>query len=103
MIRYCPDPSVTADRVFSMSAGLAASTLTPGNTAPDASWTVPVRAAWAKTVPGRRRTARIARHFAEVRITNLLRTRTAKERSYERVSSGARRQESNDCMQGGQG
>src|SRR5262252_1794579 len=37
MIRYWPDPSVVAERVFSMSAGLAASTTTPGSTAPDGS------------------------------------------------------------------
>ena len=36
-IRYCPVPSVTAERVFSISAGLAASTVTPGRTAPDVS------------------------------------------------------------------
>ena len=39
--------SLTAERVFSMSAGLAASTVTPGSTAPDASLTVPERATWA--------------------------------------------------------
>jgi hypothetical protein len=37
MMRYCPVPSVTAERVFSISAGLDASTVTPGSTAPDAS------------------------------------------------------------------
>ena len=40
-MRYCPDPSVTTDRTFSVSAVLAASTETPGSTAPDASFTVP--------------------------------------------------------------
>ena len=30
MIWYGPDPSVTVDRVFSISAGLEASTVTPG-------------------------------------------------------------------------
>ena len=34
-MRYCPVPSVTTERTFSMSAGLAASTVTPGRTAPD--------------------------------------------------------------------
>ncbi len=38
-IRNCPVPSVTAVRVFSMSTGLAASTVTPGSTAPEASFT----------------------------------------------------------------
>ena len=36
---YWPALSVTADRVFSISAGLDASTVTPGSTAPDASLT----------------------------------------------------------------
>src|SRR4051812_13980675 len=49
--RYCPVPSVIAVRVFSMSAGLAASTVTPGRTAPDGSFTVPAidACAWAAT------------------------------------------------------
>ena len=47
MIRYCPIPSVTTVRTFSMSAGLAASTVTPGRTAPDASLTTPVMDDWA--------------------------------------------------------
>src|SRR3954467_1523194 len=68
MMRYCPVPSVTAARVFSISAGLAASTVTPGSTAPDASRTVPVRDACANTVAGMRMTARAARHFVRVRI-----------------------------------
>src|SRR5262249_4539976 len=41
MILYCPEASVTADRVRSISAGLLTSTVTPGSTAPDASLTVP--------------------------------------------------------------
>src|SRR6266852_6169824 len=40
-IRYCPAPSLAADRTFSINAGLAASTVTPGITAPVASLTVP--------------------------------------------------------------
>src|SRR5947208_15235935 len=72
MIRYCPLPSVMAVRVFSMSAGLAASTVTPGSTAPDGSLTVPVREACANTVAGRRKTTRIDRHFAKVRIPPVL-------------------------------
>ena len=46
-MRYWPEPSVTAVRTFSMSAGLAASTVTPGSTAPDVSFTTPVIDAWA--------------------------------------------------------
>src|SRR5215475_13091727 len=45
-IRYWPVLSVTTSRDFSMSAGLDASTLTPGMTAPDASLTMPARAGW---------------------------------------------------------
>src|SRR5688500_7930137 len=41
MIRNSPLPSVTAVRTFSISAGLAASTVTPGSTAPDVSLTTP--------------------------------------------------------------
>ena len=43
-IRYTPAPSVTAERTFSINAGLAASTVTPGSTALEASRTVPVKA-----------------------------------------------------------
>ena len=45
IIRKRPSLSVVAMRTFSMSAGLAASTVTPGSTAPDASLTTPVRVA----------------------------------------------------------
>ena len=38
---YRPSPSVTTLRTFSMSAGLEASTVTPGSTPPDASLTTP--------------------------------------------------------------
>ena len=41
MIRYSPFSSETALRTFSISTGLAASTVTPGSTAPDVSFTVP--------------------------------------------------------------
>jgi hypothetical protein len=43
-IVYRPAPSVTTDRDFSMSTGLAASTVTPGSTAPLASLTTPENA-----------------------------------------------------------
>src|SRR5438876_11948851 len=42
MMRYCPDASLTAVRTFSIRAGLDASTVTPGSTAPDESLTTPV-------------------------------------------------------------
>src|SRR6266545_1672849 len=51
-IRYCPVPSVTTERAFSISAGLLASTVTPGSTAPDGSLTTPVIEAWAKAAEG---------------------------------------------------
>src|SRR5665213_426549 len=40
-ILNCPAPSVTTVRVFSIKAGLEASTVTPGMTAPDVSRTIP--------------------------------------------------------------
>src|SRR5437762_6351236 len=52
MMRYWPLPSVTAERTFSMSAALAASTVTPGRIAPDVSFTTPVMDAWAYAVAG---------------------------------------------------
>src|SRR5688572_6291111 len=51
-IRYCPPPSVTTVRTFSMSTGLLASTVTPGSTAPDVSFTVPVIVACANAMVG---------------------------------------------------
>src|SRR5215470_14349435 len=42
-MRYCPVSSVTPVRTFVMSAGLDASIVTPGSTAPDVSRTVPAR------------------------------------------------------------
>src|SRR5688572_25795064 len=54
-IRYWPDPSLTADRTFSISTGLAASTVTPGKIPPDVSLTTPVMAACASTTDGRSR------------------------------------------------
>jgi hypothetical protein len=41
MILYCPWPSVVAERVFSINASLATSTVTPGRTAPEVSLTTP--------------------------------------------------------------
>ena len=41
-MRYWPVPSDTAERVFSVRAGLATSTVTPGRIAPDESLTTPV-------------------------------------------------------------
>src|SRR2546423_13749199 len=52
VIRYWPVPSLTTVRVFSMRTGLAASTLTPGRTAADASRITPAIVAWANTTLG---------------------------------------------------
>src|SRR5580765_2371926 len=71
--RYAPLPSVTTDRVFSMRAGLAASTVTPGSTAPDESLTLPARPACANTTEGRTSTQeRTAKPIANLRILCLL-------------------------------
>src|SRR5678815_3407306 len=51
-MRYWPVPLVTVVRTFSISAGLAASTVTPGSTAPDASRTTPVSDACAAATLG---------------------------------------------------
>src|SRR5207244_1011414 len=47
-----PEPSVVTLRVFSIRAGLEASTVTPGSTAPDVSLTVPAMDAWPKADAG---------------------------------------------------
>jgi hypothetical protein len=71
VIRYWPESSVTAVRTFSMSAGLAASTVTPGSTPPDASRTVPVSDACANADTGSSsRNATIARCLAVLRMNN---------------------------------
>src|SRR4030095_8224336 len=72
MIWYWPEPSVTVVRIFSMSTGLAASTVTPGSTAPDVSFTTPVMDAWANAAVGRTASRKSA---AATRIsTRLIRT-----------------------------
>jgi hypothetical protein len=52
-MRYWPVLSVTAVRVFSISAGLDVSTVTPGRTAPEASLTMPASVACAYPDEGR--------------------------------------------------
>jgi hypothetical protein len=44
MIRYCPEASLLVDRTFSIRAGLLASMVTPGRTAPVLSVTMPATA-----------------------------------------------------------
>src|SRR6476469_4949809 len=74
-MRYCPVPSVITVRVFSMSAGLVASTVTPGRTAADASLTTPAIDAWAKAKLGSSQIAAAAATMFTTRyIANLLRT-----------------------------
>ena len=53
-MRYWPLPSVTTVRTFSIRAGLLASTVTPGRTAPEVSRTVPVMVACAYASVGSR-------------------------------------------------
>ena len=53
-ILNCPCSSVTTDRVRSISAGLAASTVTPGRTAPVSSLTTPAMELCANDVAGTR-------------------------------------------------
>ena len=68
------EETVTVDRTFSISAGLAASTVTPGRTAPDASRTTPVTLLCAHAEAERRRNdAAIRRHgIRRISITPLL-------------------------------
>src|SRR4051794_20249405 len=51
-MRYSPFASVVTDLTFSISAGLLASTVTPGSTAPVASFTTPAKALCARAVAG---------------------------------------------------
>src|SRR5678815_1326115 len=59
-MRYWPAPSLTLVRTFSISAGLDASILTPGSTAPDVSRTTPA-IDWAAARAGITTTAAAAR------------------------------------------
>ena len=56
-MRYWPPSSLTTERILSISTGLAASTVTPGSTPPEASLTTPVMAACAYAAAGKSRTA----------------------------------------------
>src|SRR6185436_9789720 len=70
---YWPVSSVTTERTFSISAGLDASTVTPGSTAPDASLTTPAIVAWAYVTAGVKAITAIHRHrvasFASARMS----------------------------------
>src|SRR5262245_19275594 len=73
---YAPSPSVTAVRVFSISEGLEADTVTPARPAPVASFTLPeIVALWlcttiasgrAAAIPGWSRTAHETRNHARM-------------------------------------
>jgi hypothetical protein len=52
MMRYAPFESVLTERTRSMRTGLDTSTVTPGRTAPEVSFTTPAIDAWAKTNTG---------------------------------------------------
>ena len=71
-MRYWPAPSVTAVRAFSIRTGLVASTVTPGRTAPDASFTTPAMDACAYADSGSARiietTSRICRDLSMRRL-----------------------------------
>src|SRR5688500_2341253 len=69
MILYWPAPSVTTDRTFSIKAELAASTVTPGRTAPDVSRATPAMDACADAAAGTR-----TRHTIASRIPFTART-----------------------------
>ena len=57
---YWPDESVVTVRVFSINDGLAASTVTPGRTAPDVSLTTPAIELWACAAVGSSRKRALA-------------------------------------------
>src|SRR5665213_2807661 len=91
-ILYWPLASVTTDRTFSISAELAASTVTPGNTAPDVSLTTPASACAASSL-GRRTKPTITRANPSLRINDLLHaceTRRARK-NVQREGTYARR------------
>ena len=54
--------SLTTERTFSIRTGLAASTVTPGSTAPDVSLTTPVMAACANAAAGSKQDHQEGRH-----------------------------------------
>ena len=94
-MRYCPVPSLTADRTFSMSAGLVASTVTPGSTAPDESFTVPAMTACAEVTVGMRTT-----HAKSVRILTIGRIFHLTFRCFLDSVRGLRRELTSPCLPG---
>src|SRR2546423_8715814 len=87
--RYCPVPSVTAVRTFSISAGLDASTVTPGSTPPDRSLTVPAIVACAyAVVETNADTNTPAATFTNLRIRTSVRVVTETAEHADITSSG---------------
>src|SRR3954462_547511 len=67
-ILYAPLASVVTDRTFSINAGLLASTVTPGSTAPVASLTTPANALCACAVAGSARYTSAATNTIAIRL-----------------------------------
>src|SRR6185436_3373918 len=96
MILYWPEPSVTTDRDFSISTSLAASTLTPGSTAPDVSLTTPPIALCACAAAGYSATPiNAAKTDPAIRLLIPLLLRHNKRKSVEQgVTNGDERRQS---------
>src|SRR5207248_7931183 len=87
-ILYVPLASVVAERTFSIKAGLLASTVTPGNTAPVASFTVPANALCARAVAGSASHASTTTNNIGIRL--LVMPVPPQSRSYRPVCAGDR-------------
>src|SRR5262249_49420009 len=100
MIAKRPDPSVIAARTRSIRTGLAASTVTPGSTPPDESWTTPTMLArsCASAAAGMRNSAAHAatttpgstRRMSVLRVGAGMRTRRVRHRGTARISRDTR-------------
>src|SRR3954462_5502317 len=87
-MRYRPFASVVTDRTFSISAGLLASTVTPGSTAPVVSFTTPANELCARAVAGSSRHPNATANKNPIRLLNmpLLLSRQVRQRfSSERI------------------
>jgi len=103
-ILYWPVASVVTARTFSMSAGLAASTVTPGSTAPDVSLTTPAsdgadcaNAVEAPRTPSTTRTPRKPR-ISRTLKTNFMSTSCARMRIEQAVRCTASGNISTNCL-----
>src|SRR3954453_16305842 len=87
-MRYRPFASVVTERTFSISAGLLASTVTPGSTAPVVSFTTPANELCARAVAGSSRHPNATANKNPIRLLNmpLLLSRQVRQRfSSERI------------------